>query len=283
MKYGINIPNFGWFGDIDTLVDIAIEAEEAGWDGFFLWDHMLVFKQEDMVLPFVDPWIALAAIACNTKKMILGPLITPLPRRRPWKVAREALTLDHLSKGRMILGVGIGAPPDVEFDYFGEESDTKIRAQMLDEGLNIITGLWSGKPFSFNGTHYNLEEMTFLPKPMQTPRIPIWVGGGVPNKAPFMRAARYDGVAPVNSKWPEPVTPKLLEDALEIVKSERGNLKDYDIVICDATTGTDNTKDSETVESWSHAGATWFQEDINGMRAGIDVLRDRIQAGPPDL
>ena len=132
-------------------------------------------------------------------------------------MAREALTLDHLSKGRMILGVGIGAPPDVEFEYFGEESGTKIRAQMLGEGLDIITGLWSGNPFSYNGTHYKLEEMTFLPKPKQEPRIPIWVGGGVPNKAPFRRAARYEGVSPVHSKWPEPVTPQLLADVLKIV------------------------------------------------------------------
>ncbi|MFW9976289.1 MAG: LLM class flavin-dependent oxidoreductase, partial [Candidatus Thorarchaeota archaeon] len=123
MRYGINIPNFGWFGDIATLVDIAVEAEESGWDGFFLWDHMLVFKQDDMVLNFADPWITLAAIACQTRKIRLGPLVTPLPRRRPWKVAREAVTLDHLSNGRVILGVGIGAPPDVEFGYFGEVSD----------------------------------------------------------------------------------------------------------------------------------------------------------------
>lgn len=281
MKYGINIPNFGWFGDINTLLEMAVEAEDAGWEGFFLWDHMLVFKQEDMVLPFVDPWIALTAIACNTSKMTLGPLITPLPRRRPWKVAREALTVDHISRGRLILGVGIGAPPDVEFEYFDEVSDEKKRAEMLDEGLEIITGLWSGEPYSFSGKHYRLEEMTFLPTPQQEPRIPIWVGGGIPNKAPFRRAARYDGVAPVHSKWPEPVTPQLLEEALEIVRSVRGSLDNYDVVICGATTGTDKNKDIEIVESWAHAGATWFQEDINGMRADIGELRERIRAGPP--
>jgi len=281
MKYGITIPNFGWFGDVDTLVEIAVDAEEAGWDGFFLWDHMLVFKQEDMVLPFVDPWIALTAIACNTKKIRLGPLITPLPRRRPWKVAREAVSLDHLSKGRSVLGVGIGAPPDVEFEYFGEKSNARIRAQMLDEGLDIITGLWTGTPFSYRGTHYQLDEMTFLPTPKQKPRIPIWVGGGVPHKAPFRRAARYEGVAPVHSKWPEPVTPKLLEDALEIVKSERGTLKDYDVVICGETTGNDSESDGEKIEQWIKAGATWFLEDIHGLRAEIDQLRERVRTGPP--
>ncbi|MHA1943159.1 MAG: LLM class flavin-dependent oxidoreductase [Candidatus Thorarchaeota archaeon] len=281
MKYGINIPNFGWFGDIDTMVEIAVEVEESGWDGFFLWDHMLVFKQNDMVLPFVDPWIALTAIACNTEKIRLGPLITPLPRRRPWKVAREAVSVDHLSQGRMILGVGLGAPPETDFDYFGEESEVKIRAEMLDESLDIITGLWSGNPFSYTGTHYNLEEMTFHPKPKQEPRIPIWVGGGVPHKSPFRRAARYDGVSPVNSKWPEPVTPQLLENALVIIRSERGDLKDYDVVVAGETTGTDSAKDKEKIESWIQTGATWFLENINGMRAEIDELRERIRSGPP--
>ncbi|MFW9834193.1 MAG: LLM class flavin-dependent oxidoreductase [Candidatus Thorarchaeota archaeon] len=283
MKFGINIPNFGWFGDIDTLVELAVEAEDAGWEGLFLWDHMLVFKQDDMVLPFVDPWIALAAIACNTSDLILGPLVTPIPRRRPWKIAREALSIDHLSKGRLVLGVGIGAPPDVEFEYFGEVRDDKKRAEMLDEGLEIITGLWTGEPFSFKGVHYNLEEMTFLPKPKQDPRIPIWVGGGIPNKAPFRRAARYDGVAPVHSNWPEPVTPKLLGDVLEIVKNERGNLENYDVVICDQTTGTDDKQDREIVETWSEVGVTWFMEDINGMRAEIGELRERIRMGPPSV
>ena len=281
MKYGINLPNFGWFGDIDTLIEVAVEAEDAGWDGFTLWDHMLVFKQEEMVLPFVDPWIVLAAIACNTSKMKLCPLVTPLPRRRPWKVAREALTLDHLSKGRLILGVGIGAPPDVEFEYFGEESDVKVRAQQLDESLEIITGLWTGQPFSYNGEHYQLNEMTFLPKPKQTPRIPIWVGGGVPHKAPFRRAARYDGVAPVHSKWPEPVTPDDLEDVLSIVELERGNLRNYDVVICGTTTPYDTTKNEEILAPWKERGVTWWLEDINGMRAELDVLRERIRAGPP--
>jgi alkanesulfonate monooxygenase SsuD/methylene tetrahydromethanopterin reductase-like flavin-dependent oxidoreductase (luciferase family) len=283
MKYGVNLPNFGWFGDIEFLIEIAGEAEDAGWDAFTIWDHLLVFKQDDMVLPFVDPWIALTAIACNTSKITLCPLVTPLPRRRPWKVAREALTLDHLSKGRLILGVGIGAPLDVEFEYFGEESNVKIRAEKLDESLDIITGLWSGKPFSFKGKHYQLNEMTFLPKPKQTPRIPIWVGGGVPHKAPFKRAARYDGVAPVHSKWPEPVTPTNLEDVLSIVREERGHLREYDIVICGQTTTNDDEKNKEILAPWKEKGVTWWLEDINGLRAEIDILRERIRAGPPNV
>ncbi len=281
MKYGINIPNFGWFGNIETLIEIGTDVEEYGWDGFFIWDHLLVFKQEDMVLPFADPWIALAAIACNTKRIRLGPLVTPLPRRRPWKVAREALTLDHLSKGRLILGAGIGAPPDVEYGYFGEESDATMRAQKLDESLDIIKGLWSGEPFSYSGKHYHLEMMTFLPKPRQTPRIPIWIGGSHPFRRPFQRAAHYDGVAPVHSKWPEPITPTHLERIVEIIRVERGNLDNYDVVVCGETTGTDSQNDTEKVKPWIDTGATWWLEDIHGIRAEVNELRERIRAGPP--
>jgi alkanesulfonate monooxygenase SsuD/methylene tetrahydromethanopterin reductase-like flavin-dependent oxidoreductase (luciferase family) len=281
LKYGINIPNFGWFGNIDVLVDIAVEVEESGWDGFFLWDHMLVFKDEP-VLPFVDPWVALAAIACRTKKIRLGPLITPLPRRRPWKVAREAMTLEHLSKGRLTMGVGIGAPPNSEFEDFGEPSSAKTRAEMLDEGLQIIKGLWSGEPFSHIGKHYNLEKMTFLPTSQQNGGIPIWVGGGWPHKAPFRRAAQFDGVAPVHSQWPETLKPSNLKDVLDIVKAERGTLDDYDVVIAGETTG-NTSEDKERLKPWFEVGFTWWLENIDGLRAELDVLKERIRAGPPDV
>lgn len=281
MKYGINIPNFGWFGDIDVLVDMAVEVEENGWDGFFLWDHMLVFK-DNPILPFVDPWVALAAIACRTNRIRLGPLITPLPRRRPWKVAREAMTLDHLSKGRLTLGVGIGAPPETEFADFGEASEAKIRAEMLDEGLQIIKGLWSGTPFSHDGKHYKLEKMTFLPTSCQKNGIPIWVGGGWPHKAPFRRAAHHDGVAPVHSQWPETLKPSNVKDVLDVVRSERGTLNDYDVVVAGETTG-NASEDKDKLQSWFDLGITWWLEDIHGYRAELDGLKERIRAGPPDV
>ncbi len=279
MKFGMSLPNFGIFGNIDLLIEMAIDAEEAGWDGFFLWDHLMVFK--DYQTTFVDPYIALTAIACNTKKMHFGPMVTPLPRRRPWKVARECVTLDYLSKGRFILGVGIGAPPDPEFTAFGEEDRAKIRAEKLDECLDIITGLWTEEAFSFQGKHYQLENVTFLPRPFQKPRIPIWVGGGVPHNAPFRRAARFDGVIPVHSQWPEPVQPSHLKDVLDIIRSERGNLDNYEVVICGETTGTDEDKDRAVLQPWVKAGITWWLEDIHDLRATMDSLRDRIRAGPP--
>jgi alkanesulfonate monooxygenase SsuD/methylene tetrahydromethanopterin reductase-like flavin-dependent oxidoreductase (luciferase family) len=281
MKFGMSLPNFGWFGDIHLLIDFAVEAEEAGWDAFFIWDHLLVFKENP--LDVVDPWVALSAVACNTKKIRIGTHITPLPRRRPWKVAREAVTLDHLSKGRFILGVGIGEPPDPEFIAFGEESGAKIRAEKLDESLDIITGLWSGKPFSYSGKHFHLDEVTFLPETYQKPRIPIWVGGGIPHKAPFKRAAQYDGVTPVHSQWPTPVEVAHLEEVLAIVKAKRGNLDNYDIVICGETSGIDSVKDKEKLTPWINAGITWWLEDIHGLRATIDKLRERIRAGPPTV
>jgi alkanesulfonate monooxygenase SsuD/methylene tetrahydromethanopterin reductase-like flavin-dependent oxidoreductase (luciferase family) len=244
---------------------------------------MLVFEEDDMKLPFMDPWIGLTAIAANTKRIKLGPLITPLPRRRPWKLARECVTLDYFSNGRLILGLAIGAPPKREFTDFGEVTDPKIRAEMLDEGLDILIGLWTGETFSFNGKHYDIEEMTFLPAPKQKPRIPIWIGGGWPHIAPFRRAAKYDGVAPVHSAWPETLNPSHVEDIVKIIQNERGNLDCYDVVVCGETSGTDSTKDSEIISSWVDVGASWWLEDIHGIRADIEKLRERIKNGPPSF
>ncbi|MGY5853819.1 MAG: LLM class flavin-dependent oxidoreductase [Candidatus Thorarchaeota archaeon] len=282
MKFAISLPNFGWFGNIDTLVEVAVDAEEAGWDGFFVWDHMVVFPPEEALL-FADPWIALTAIAAETKKIRLGPMITPVPRRRPWKLAREAVTLDHYSKGRLILGVGLGAPPNTEFEMFGEETDNRIRAEKLEEGLDIMMGLWSGESFSHEGKHFKVDETVFIPKPLQSPTIPIWVGGGWPNKRPFKRAAKYDGVIPVHSEWPQVLNSNEFEQIVEIVKSERGNLDNYDVVASGQTSGTDRDKDTAILRPWADAGMTWWIEDINGMRAGIDDLRKRIRDGPPLL
>ena len=170
MHFGIHLPIFGPYGDALRLADLAAEAEEAGWDGFFLWDAVA------NALPLVDPWVALTAIALNTKRIRLGPLVTPLSRRRPWKVARETVSLDHLSHGRLILGAGSGGDPE-EFDDLGEARDPKIRAAMLEEGLEVLINLWSGKTFTFEGSYYHIQTAQFLPRPLQSPRIPIWVGG----------------------------------------------------------------------------------------------------------
>lgn len=163
MRYGVTLP---YEEDVRTIVDLGQEAEAAGWDGVFVWDG----------IDHNDPWITLAAIAARTERVRLGTMLTPLTRRRPWKVAQETATLDHLSNGRVVLPVGLGAP-DTGFAKYGEETDRKLRAQRLDEGLDILDGLWSGQPFSYHGEHYQLQDVTFAPTPMQSPRIPIWVVG----------------------------------------------------------------------------------------------------------
>src|SRR4051794_24242124 len=166
MKYAVNVPNYGPYGNARTLATLAREAEKAGWDGFFIWDHIA------WMTDVVDPWVALAAIALSTERLSIGALVTPIPRRRPQKLARETTSIDHLSNGRLVVGVGIGLGV-WEWDYLGEEQNLKRRGAMLDEGLEVLKGLWSGQEFNFVGEHYNIKEAVFLPRPLQQPRIPI--------------------------------------------------------------------------------------------------------------
>lgn len=193
MRFAIDTPQFGPYANPRTLAELARRAEDAGWDGFFIWDHINVNWPEQVA----DPWVALAAIASVTSKIRLGAMVTPLARRHPWKVARETVTLDHLSNGRLVFGAGLGTDIFGELSTFGTAGDDRIRAQMLDEGLQILTSLWSGERVSFAGKHFNFSETQFLPKPVQSPRIPIWIAGTWPHKLPFRRAARYDGVVAV--------------------------------------------------------------------------------------
>src|SRR5215469_13561642 len=191
MRFGLTFPNVGAYGDARRLAELADLAEEAGWDGFFVWDTLHYQADENAVC---DPWIALAAVAMRTQRIKIGTMVAAPTRRRPWKMARETTTLDHLSLGRLIFGVGAGDGSDRGFSDFGEERDVKKRARLLDESLEILQGLWSGQPFSYDGEHYHIKEIAFLPSPVQTPRIPIWIGGMWPRKGPMERAARYDGV-----------------------------------------------------------------------------------------
>ena len=168
MHYGFLIPSGG-----------PREVEESGWDGAFYWDGIAIGAFDTY-----DPWVVMAAMAMRTERVRIGAMLTPPARRRPWKLAREAATLDHLSGGRLVMPVGLGAADDGGFSKVGEPVDRKTRAQKLDESLEILTGLWSGEPFSNQGRHYQIEEMTFLPRPVQRPRIPIWVVGACRARSP---------------------------------------------------------------------------------------------------
>src|SRR5215213_9146168 len=174
MQFGLSLPAFGPFANPRYLAQSAAAAESAGWDGFFIWDSIIA---DPTFNPMADPWVALAAVAMQTSRLRIGALVTPLARRRPWKVARETVSLDLLSQGRLIFGAGLGDPVQWEYGFFGEETDNKMRAEKLDEGLAILTGLWSGELFGYAGKQYQLQPMRFEPKPLQQPRIPIWVGG----------------------------------------------------------------------------------------------------------
>jgi len=217
-RRAIFVAPFGELADPRRLADLAVAAEDRGWDGFFVWDHI---RYTD-VGPVADPWVALSAVACATESVRIGPLVTPLARRRVHKLARETVTLDHLSGGRLVLGVGLGSDSHGELGPFGEESDPRERARLLDDGLERLTAYWGGE---------------FEPSPVQRPRIPIWVAARWPNRRPVRRAARWDGLFPIDLPGPE----ALAELAAEV--------PGIDVVVTNPP-GTD-------LAPWIDAGATW--------------------------
>jgi alkanesulfonate monooxygenase SsuD/methylene tetrahydromethanopterin reductase-like flavin-dependent oxidoreductase (luciferase family) len=286
MQFAIDIPNFGAFADPHLTADVARDAEAAGWDAVWVWDHTL----RDRGVPYADPWILLAAIALATKRVRLGPMVTPLPRRRPWGVAREAVTLDYLSGGRFTLGIGLGNPPR-EFTAVGEEADPKIRAAKLDEGLAIVAECWTGKTFSFRGEHYRLHDVEFLPAPLQQPRIPIWLAATWPIRAPFRRAARWDGVWPLRRN-PDGTTLNLVPDdirgILDVIAEERAAAgrpvtDPFDILVHGVTPADDPAQAAAITGPYAEAGATWWTERINPSRGSLEQMRERVRRGPPRL
>ncbi len=276
MKYGFVLP----YGDARTVADLAAEAEGAGWDGFFVWEPVWG----------IDAWVALAAAAMCTERIRLGTLLTPISRLRPWKLASETATLDNLSNGRVILSVGLGAV-DTGFDSFGEETDRKTRAELLDEGLDILTGLWNGQPFSYSGTHYQITETSFFPPapPVQQPRIPIWVVGAWPRKRSMQRVLRCDGLIPnvmdAEGKHTQ-LTPEHVREMKDFVMANRAETTPFDIVKEGRTPGEDPEKCAELVRPWADAGATWWIEEMwatpDAAASPEDVHR-RLSQGPPRL
>jgi alkanesulfonate monooxygenase SsuD/methylene tetrahydromethanopterin reductase-like flavin-dependent oxidoreductase (luciferase family) len=278
MRYALYLPNFGAEHSARGLADLAGEAEAAGWDGFFLWDHVNAGVDG---LPNVDIWVALAAMAMTTTHIRLGATVTPLPRRRPWKLARETVTLDHLSNGRLTLGVGLGVPE--EYEPFGENSDNKVRAAKMDEGLEILTGFWKGEPFEHHGQAYQVEKTVFRPPCLQQPRIPVWVGGWWPTKAPFRRAARWDGVIPLKQSGDNLHTPQEVTDVLDFIREERTSNAPFDFAIINWTDPSDAKAAAEKVAAYAKAGATWWLESLYMQQNSLEGLRKRIRVGPPNM
>ncbi|MCW2986906.1 MAG: class flavin-dependent oxidoreductase [Conexibacter sp.] len=250
-RRAIFIAPFDELADPRLLAGLAADAEAAGFDGFFLWDHIVYSAPTQAVL---DPWVAMAAIAMATERIVTGPLVTPLSRRRPHKLARETVTLDLLSAGRTVLGVGLGSDRHGELSPFGEEAEPREQARMLDDALAKLQEYWSG---------------AFVPRPVQRPRIPIWAAARWPNRRPVRRAARLDGLFPID--LPEPAA--LTELAAEIAaqRAEEGIAGAYDLVVT-GDRGTDPAP-------WAAAGATWSLIGFNAQPRLAEV-RAAIAAGP---
>ena len=210
-------------------------------------------------------------------------LVTPLYRRHPWKLARETVTLDHLSQGRMILGVGLGSDLFGEISAFGGPLDDRVRAQMLDEGLAVLTGLWSGEPFSFSGAHFKINDTCFIPAPVQLPRIPIWVAGTWPKRPPFRRAARYDGVIPVTGDIRSSLSAAQFGELMSYISQHRDVDAQglYDVVYSAGTPGASGDQDREIIAPYAAAGATWWLESMLPWQRSPQQARDRIRRGPP--
>jgi alkanesulfonate monooxygenase SsuD/methylene tetrahydromethanopterin reductase-like flavin-dependent oxidoreductase (luciferase family) len=269
--------NFGFvlpYGDAATAAELAAAAEGSGWDGFFVWEPVWG----------IDAWVCLTAAAMRTSAIRLGTMLSPLSRMRPWKLAGEAATLDNLSGGRVILAVGLGAI-DSGFAEFGEETDRRVRAELLDESLDIIDGLWTGQPFSYDGKHYRVrlvESMPPPPPPLQQPRIPIWVVGAWNRPQSMKRALRYDGILPQVKQGEEfsEVTPDIVAAVATAAATSRGTPID---VIVEGTTGKDAAAEGNRLAALELAGATWWIEGMWDARDDLSRVRSRIGAGPPGV
>jgi alkanesulfonate monooxygenase SsuD/methylene tetrahydromethanopterin reductase-like flavin-dependent oxidoreductase (luciferase family) len=250
-RRGIFVAPFDALVDPNTLAELATSAEAHRWDGFFVWDHV---RYRAPVRAVADPWVALAAIAASTHRIRLGPLVTPVARRRVQKLARETVTLDHLSRGRLVFGVGLGSDRYGELGPFGEVVDPRERARLLDEGLARLASYWGGE---------------FEPRPVQSPRIPVWVAARWPNRRPLRRGARWDGLFPIDLPGPEALAE--IAGAISALRAEVGNNHPFDLIV-------DLPVDSDP-DPWEAAGATWILTEF-GVGAHEEEMRDAIEAGP---
>jgi alkanesulfonate monooxygenase SsuD/methylene tetrahydromethanopterin reductase-like flavin-dependent oxidoreductase (luciferase family) len=249
VKRGIFLAPFDELVEPHLLGELARRAESVGWDGFFLWDHV---AYRAPVRAVADPWVALAAIACATERLRLGPMVTPLTRRRVQKLARETVTLDRLSRGRLTLGVGLGSDRTGELERFGEVIDARERARLLDQGLERLSAFWAGE---------------FEPLPLQRPRIPVWVAARWPSRRPLRRAARWDGLFVIELPGPDALG--ALAGEIRALRAEQAG--PFDLVV-EVSPGAD-------VGPWEAAGATWVLTGFGHQPREAEVRR-AIDAGP---
>jgi alkanesulfonate monooxygenase SsuD/methylene tetrahydromethanopterin reductase-like flavin-dependent oxidoreductase (luciferase family) len=285
MRFSVSIPNFGDFADPEAVAVLAQAVEHAGWDALFVWDHMVHEKR--LVRAIADPWILLTAAAMVTSRIRLGTMVTPVARRRPQKLAREVTTLDRLTGGRMVLGAGLGDPVDDEYGAFGEPTSPRVLAARLDEGLAVLDRLWSGERTTYEGEHVTVRDVMFRPTPVQRPRVPIWIGGRWPNKAPMRRAARWDGAVPIMTGAWQAEPPRLAEVQelnafLREARAAAGLEEEpFDVVLG----GSSPAGTWPLLGELANEGVTWWDERMpfGELLDTADPIRRRVDEGPPDL
>ena len=269
MRYGVILPG----GTAVEQLEQAVLAEQSGWDGVFVWEAAYG----------VDPWGLLSAIAVRTSRIKLGTMLTPLPWRRPWKVASQVVTLDQVSGGRAILAVGLGAV-ETDLPLTGEVLDLRTRAEMLDEGIDLIRELWAGRS-SYHGAHYDYEcardDLAQVGRPVQD-RIPIWVVGSWPRPKSMRRVLRCDGILPQFEAGKD--SPAEIR-ALRAWLAEHGAAAGLDVVAEGETPADDPVAGTRQVAPWADAGCTWWLETRwempHNSPSRMHQVRERLSAGPP--
>lgn len=256
MPSAVFLPLFDELSDPHLAVDLTVEAEARGWDGVFVWDHL---RYRDPVRDVADPWTVMAAQAVATERIRIGPMVTPIPRRRPHVLLRQTVTLDQLSNGRLVFGVGLGGDPGGELSHFGEELDAKLRAGLLDDGLEHLDRWWRGAEG---------RGVTMLPRPVQRPRVPVWVASRFPHRAPIRRAARWDGWFPIGFDHPDQ-----LAELATYAHEQRTTDEPFDIAV-------QGLPDADPAP-WLAAGGTWWLVRFEPFGLTAADVRSVIENGPP--
>ncbi|MGD9601886.1 MAG: LLM class flavin-dependent oxidoreductase [Gammaproteobacteria bacterium] len=292
MFTALYVPTFNDYASPQKMVSLAQAAERAGWDGFFIWDHVVLVPGGHV--PLLDATAMLGALAQATRRMRLGAMVTPLARRRPWKFAKELTTLDRLSDGRMVCGVGLGEPAAVDFAPFGEDASPYGRARRLDEGLTVLDPLLRGETVNHEGNFYQLHDARIAPACEQRPRMPVWVAAARPAEAGFRRAARWDGCFPV--KFPESglpedgtpidwtqwwLSPAELAASVALVRGLRSDSEAPFDFIASGRTLYGSSDAAETLQAYRAAGATWWFEWLQEAPGTFESTLEAVRQGPP--
>jgi alkanesulfonate monooxygenase SsuD/methylene tetrahydromethanopterin reductase-like flavin-dependent oxidoreductase (luciferase family) len=272
MRYGIDITNFGEYGEARAVAQLAQAAEAAGWEALFVWDHVAFAWGQACG----DAWTILTAVAAATERLTLGTSVTPLPRYVPHTLAHRLATLDRLSGGRVVLGVGLGG--GAEASKFGETDDMRARAEQVDEGLVVLDRLWSGEQVSHRGPRYTVDGVRLRPLPLQRPRIPVWIGGD--SRAALRRAARWDGWLPAGTDHEGRVTatPEQVANRLAYLKQHRTSSAPFEVALIGQSVPGDRRALRAEYEA---AGVTLWLEILHGYRGTFDEMLAVAASGPP--